>query len=250
LSFHFIVRFEPLPGKETEFRSELLRVNEPSLAEDGCLSIDVFESLREPSVFAIHSEWVDEAAFELHTTLPHTVRFLAAAETLLTHPVQGLRLRQIGGGSGASRVILNQVSRLHRFSPSFAALVLLYGIAARADDHLDTVGKRLASVNAFAFGGVGRAGVTSKGEIDFRVILSQASSVALAALEKLYANGNPQAKSYALVGLKKLNVKRYKELIVITATSADEVEVMRGCIITHESLSMVAKEIEGGEFRF
>jgi len=51
-------------------------------------------------VFAIHSEWVDEAAFELHARLPHTVRFLRAAEELLTHPVQGLRSRQIGGGAG------------------------------------------------------------------------------------------------------------------------------------------------------
>jgi quinol monooxygenase YgiN len=103
LSFHFIVRFQPLPGKEAAFRDELLRVNEPSRAEIGCLSIDVFESLRKPSMFAIHSEWVDEASFELHATLPHTMRFLAAAETLLTHPVQGLRLRHIGGGTGAAR---------------------------------------------------------------------------------------------------------------------------------------------------
>jgi len=104
LSFNFIVRLEPLPGKEAAFREELLRVNEPSRAEAGCLSIEVFESLREPSVFVVHSEWVDEASFELHATLPHTVRFLAAAETLLTHPVQGLRLCHIGGGAGAGRV--------------------------------------------------------------------------------------------------------------------------------------------------
>ena len=45
----------------------------------------------------------DEAAFELHATLPHTVRFLAAAQTLLRHPVEGLRLRQVGGGAGAGR---------------------------------------------------------------------------------------------------------------------------------------------------
>ena len=102
-SFHFIVLFEPLPGKEAAFRDELLRVNEPSRAEIGCLSIDVFESLREPFVFAIHSEWADEASFELHATLPHTLRFLVAAETLLPHPVQGLRLRHIGGGAGAGR---------------------------------------------------------------------------------------------------------------------------------------------------
>jgi len=103
VSFHVILRFEPLPEKESAFRDELLRVNEPSRAEIGCLSIDVFESVREPVVFAVHSEWVDEASFELHATLPPTLRFLAAAETLLPHPVQGLRLRQIGGGAGAGR---------------------------------------------------------------------------------------------------------------------------------------------------
>jgi quinol monooxygenase YgiN len=102
LSFHFIVRFEPLPGKEAAFREELLRVNTPSRAEAGCLSIHVFESPREPLVFAIHSEWVDEAVFEIHTTLPHTVSFLDAAEKLLAHPVEGLRLRHIGGGPGTS----------------------------------------------------------------------------------------------------------------------------------------------------
>jgi quinol monooxygenase YgiN len=102
LSFHSILHFHPLPGKEAAVLEELLRVNGPSRAEAGCLRIDVFESLREPREFSIHSEWVDEAAFELHATLPHTVRFLAAMETLLPHPVKGIRLRQVGGGKGAA----------------------------------------------------------------------------------------------------------------------------------------------------
>jgi quinol monooxygenase YgiN len=97
LSVHFLVRFEPLPGKEMEFREELLRVAEPTRAEVGCLALHIFESLREPTGFAIHSEWVDEAAFESHMQLPHTVRFLGAAEKLLTHPVTGMRSREIGG---------------------------------------------------------------------------------------------------------------------------------------------------------
>src|SRR5580658_5468837 len=102
---HCFVRFEPLPGKETAFREELLRVIEPTRAEAGCLAIRIFESLHEPFTFAIHSEWVDEAAFELHAQLPHTLRFLAAAERLLTHPVQGLRTREIGGGAGAEGAV-------------------------------------------------------------------------------------------------------------------------------------------------
>jgi hypothetical protein len=48
---------------------------------------------------------VDEAAFELHASLPHTVRFLVAVEKMLGHPVQGLRMRQIGGGPGSAYLV-------------------------------------------------------------------------------------------------------------------------------------------------
>lgn len=101
MSFHFIVRFEPLPGKALEFREEVLRAIVPARAEAGCLALRVYESVREPFTFAIHSEWVDEAAFDLHTQFPHTVRFANAAEQLLSHSVQGLRSHEIGSGAGA-----------------------------------------------------------------------------------------------------------------------------------------------------
>lgn len=99
MSMHFLVRFEPRAGKEREFREELLLVIGPSRAEAGCLDIQVFESVRAPVSFAIHSEWADEAAFDLHARMPHTVRFLEAARELLTHPLDGLRAREITGGA-------------------------------------------------------------------------------------------------------------------------------------------------------
>jgi len=101
MPFHFLVRFEPRPGASDEFRQELLRVVEASRREPGCVSIRAFESLGEPALFGIHSEWTDEAAFETHAQLPHTVRFVGAAERLLTHGISGLRARQIAGGRGA-----------------------------------------------------------------------------------------------------------------------------------------------------
>lgn len=101
MSFHFLIRFDPPPGNETALRDELRRVTAPSRAEPGCVRFQVFESVRETVAFAIHSEWADEAAFDLHAELPHTVRFVTAAEALLGRPVQGLRARQIGGGAGA-----------------------------------------------------------------------------------------------------------------------------------------------------
>lgn len=92
---HFFVRFEPLIGKAPSFREELMRVIDVTRSEPGCLSIQAFESIRDPVHFAIHSEWRDEAAFELHAQLPHTVRFVLAATELLTHPIEGLRTREI-----------------------------------------------------------------------------------------------------------------------------------------------------------
>ena len=102
MPMHFLVRFEPKPGKEAAFREELLRVIGATRTESGCLAIHAFETSREPQVFAIHSEWVDEAAFEYHAGLPHTVRFLEASKELLTHAVEGLRTREIGGGAGVA----------------------------------------------------------------------------------------------------------------------------------------------------
>ncbi|HKE22506.1 MAG TPA: putative quinol monooxygenase [Bryobacteraceae bacterium] len=101
MSIHFFVRFEPLPGKAAEFREELLRVVEAARKESGCISIRAFESIREPFTFAIHSDWVDEPAFDLHARLPHTRRFLEAAEKLLTRDAEGIRTREIGGGAAA-----------------------------------------------------------------------------------------------------------------------------------------------------
>jgi hypothetical protein len=91
--------------------------------------------------------------------------------------------------------------------------LLLCGIGALAGDSIDSALKRLSNVEIFAFGGVGYAGMTSKGEIDFKLVLSQPQPVALAGFKTLYATGNPQGKSYALSGIKKLNPNRFKDLL-------------------------------------
>src|SRR6188474_195330 len=86
----------------------------------------------------------------------------------------------------------------------------------------DLTMKRLAAVDRFAFGGVGFAGVISEGETDLKFILSQPSPAALASLVRLYADGNPQAKAYALAGVKKLSRRRYRELLAEARASMDQ----------------------------
>ena len=131
-----------------------------------------------------------------------------------------------------------------------AILLLLCGGTVLAGQSLDSAVKRLSTVGIFAFGGVGYGGVTSKGEIDFTIVLAQPQPVALAAFEKLYTTGNPQGKSYALSGIRKLDPSRFKRLLASAEASNDKVEVMRGCVITHELLRDVARQIDLGKFRF
>jgi len=72
-----------------------------------------------------------------------------------------------------------------------ASLILVS--IANAGDSSDSVLERLAKVDRFAFGGTGFAGVISRGEKDYRVILSRPS--AEADFEKLFAVGNAQPSS-------------------------------------------------------
>jgi hypothetical protein len=130
------------------------------------------------------------------------------------------------------------------------ALLILGAVVTYASDPPDDALKHLSTIGIFAFGGVGYAGATSKGEIDFKLILAQPPMAALAAFEKLYATGNPQGKSYALSGIKKLNPSRFKDLLALAGRSSEDVQVEKGCIIAHEQLRDVAKQIDRGKFRF
>lgn len=95
MPLHAFVRFEPVPGKEDLLREELTLLLQPTRAEPGCIRIHLYEALRDPLVFYIHSEWVDKAAFDAHPKLPHMTRFLDLAGELVSHPVKGLRTKQI-----------------------------------------------------------------------------------------------------------------------------------------------------------
>ena len=89
-------RFHARPGQETAVAEALRDVIPPSREEPGCLGIHVFRSTRDQQLFYIHSRWKDEAAFDHHAGLPHTVRFVARVEPLIDHPFEAIRTVQIG----------------------------------------------------------------------------------------------------------------------------------------------------------
>jgi quinol monooxygenase YgiN len=89
------IRFDPKPGKNKQLLEELTRVIPPSRAEPGCVRINLYESTREPLAYFIHSEWVDEKAFEIHAERSHTKHFLSQLPDLMANPFHAARTIQI-----------------------------------------------------------------------------------------------------------------------------------------------------------
>lgn len=106
----------------------------------------------------------------------------------------------------------------------------------------------LEAAKVFAFGGIGFAGITSQEELAFDAILTLPSNTAKQRLERLYSSGNPQAMSYALAGMRKLDRKRYSELIVSARTSDATVHTMTGCIVRNEELRNIADDVDSGRY--
>jgi quinol monooxygenase YgiN len=96
MTVFIFARFHARPGHAGAVAEALLDVVAPSRAEPGCLGIHAFRSIRDPELFYIHSSWKDEAAFESHAGLPHTVRFLERVAPLIDHPLDVTRAEQIG----------------------------------------------------------------------------------------------------------------------------------------------------------
>jgi quinol monooxygenase YgiN len=89
-------RFHARPGNENAVAATLRAVVAPTRQEPGCVSINAFRSTRDPGLFYIHSRWRDEAAFEQHAALPHTVTFLERVQPLIDHPLDVARTEPIG----------------------------------------------------------------------------------------------------------------------------------------------------------
>ena len=87
------IRLHAREGEESAVAAAVRDVLPPSRAEPGCVGIEGFASTRDVRLFYIHSRWVDEAAFDLHGTLPHTIQFKEQVRPLIDHPFEIERTR-------------------------------------------------------------------------------------------------------------------------------------------------------------
>jgi quinol monooxygenase YgiN len=85
MELFIFARFHASEGNESSVTQAIREVLPPTAKEEGCLSIQAFRSIRDPRLFYVFSRWADEAAFEAHASLPHTVRFVERVEPLIDH---------------------------------------------------------------------------------------------------------------------------------------------------------------------
>ena len=93
MSLFIFARFHARAGAEDAVAAAIRDVIPPTRGETGCLEAAGYRSTRDPLLFFVHSRWVDEAAFEAHADLPHTVRFIERVQALIDHPLDVNRTR-------------------------------------------------------------------------------------------------------------------------------------------------------------
>jgi quinol monooxygenase YgiN len=93
MELFIFARFHAREGQQNAVAAALRDVLGPTREEPGCQAIQHYRCIRNPRLFYVHSRWVDEAAFERHAVLPHTVRFLQRVQDLIDHPLDVTRAR-------------------------------------------------------------------------------------------------------------------------------------------------------------
>jgi quinol monooxygenase YgiN len=91
MELFIFARFHAREGQEEAVAAALREVAAPTQAEPGCVMMGAFRSTRDPRLFHVHSRWHDEAAFERHATMPHTVRFIETVEKFVDQPIEVTR---------------------------------------------------------------------------------------------------------------------------------------------------------------
>ncbi len=101
MELYIFARFHARDGRAAALAAALRAVLAPTRAEPGCLAINAFRSLRDPSLFYVHSRWTDEAAFDIHAELPHTLAFMQRVEPLIDNSFEAVRTIMLDGADPA-----------------------------------------------------------------------------------------------------------------------------------------------------
>ena len=104
----------------------------------------------------------------------------------------------------------------------------------------------LAAAKSLAFGGVGVAGLMSEGERNLRAVLERPD--ASQQLQAALAHARPAGTLYILVGLRRCDRAAYQKVSDSLARPGNDVEVVRGCMISKQPFRQLLTQIQDGRF--
>jgi len=110
----------------------------------------------------------------------------------------------------------------------------------------DSAARDLAAAKSLAFGGGGVAGLMSEGERNLRAVLERPN--ASQQLQAALAHATPAGKLYILVGLRRCDRAAYQKVFDSLGRPGDDVEVVRGCMISKEPFRQVLSQVQDGRF--
>ena len=110
----------------------------------------------------------------------------------------------------------------------------------------NSAARDVAAAKSLAFGGVGVAGIMSEGERNLRAVLAQPD--ASHQLQTALAHATPAGKLYILVGLRRCDRAAYQKVFDSLGRPNDDVEVVRGCMISKEPFRQALSEVQDGRF--
>ena len=119
------------------------------------------------------------------------------------------------------------------------------GTASAASPENSAV-RDLAAAKSLAFGGVGVAGLMSEGERNLRAVLAQPD--ASQQLQAALAHATPAGKLYILVGLRRCDRAAYQKVFDSLGRPNDDIEVVRGCMISKEPFRQALSQVQDGRF--
>jgi hypothetical protein len=131
-------------------------------------------------------------------------------------------------------------------------IMLIAGLASSqlviSADNLpeNSAARDLAAAKSLAFGGVGVAGLMSEGERNLRAVLGRPD--ASQQLQAALAHATPAGKLYILVGLRRCDRAAYQKVFDSLGRPNDDVQVVRGCMISKEPFGQALSQVQEGRF--
>jgi len=133
----------------------------------------------------------------------------------------------------------------HIFTLIAGIVMLQFDISLAASSE-NSAALDVAAAKSLAFGGVGVAGLMSEGERNLRAVLAHPD--ASQQLQAALAHATPVGKLYILVGLRRCDRAAYKKVFDSMGRPSDDVEVVRGCMISKEAFRQVLSQVQDGRF--